>query len=52
MRARTGAGGRGFSSEPNGADTWIGRLVPSLNGMSGEVSALLTHESAAAMVEA
>ena len=52
MRARTGAGGRGFSSEPYGATMSTGRFEPSLNGMSGLVSTDFTHESPAAMVDA
>ena len=37
---------------PNGAFTVIGRLQPSLKGMSGAVSTDFAHESAEARVEA
>lgn len=52
MRARTGAGWRGLSKEPSGASTSIGRIAPSLNGMSGLVSAALMAETVAETVEA
>ena len=47
MRARTGAGGCGLTSEPFGPLTAIGRAMPSLKGMSGLVSADFMAASAA-----
>src|SRR3954462_15820918 len=52
IRARTGAGWFGFSRQPFGAVTVIGRSEPSLNGMSGLVSAALRQETLAEITEA
>src|SRR5512140_2464422 len=51
IRARTGAGGSGLSSEPGGTVIWIGRLTPSLNGMLALVTTDLMQLSAAAYVD-
>ena len=52
MRARTGAGKRGLSSEPSGALMRMARRAPSLNGTSAPVRIPLRQPSVDETVEA
>ena len=52
MRARTGAGGRGFRMLPNGTFMVTGRKLPSLNGTSLPSSTPLMQLMTADWVEA